>query len=150
VNAAKFKDVIGGVLIESQKYHAGKQLWAYGEMVNVLHTNGYHDHALDLEALWNELAYEMRFSLLCGYNLDLGADSNNPDFINAVCEAHSNVLSLKCEEQSERLQRHLSQKLGDELAQETWSRACAERKSLPQSNRVLLWLRDMNPVLLLP
>lgn len=43
---------------------------AYGEMVDLLAREGNVDGALQLEALWNELADRYHYSLLCGYSLD--------------------------------------------------------------------------------
>ena len=46
---------------------AGRPVHAYGEMVALLWAQGAVRAALELEAMWNGLQREVRFSLLCAY-----------------------------------------------------------------------------------
>jgi hypothetical protein len=59
-------------------------------MVDLLTARGEHDTAAGLEALWNELAKTRRFSLLCGYRLDV-FDRASQQVLPAVCSAHTHV-----------------------------------------------------------
>jgi hypothetical protein len=94
LNWTAFKDVIGAVVAHSQKFHPGRQTWAYGEMVDVLNKRGEPAVALELEHYWNELAKEMDFSLLCGYELTPQSRASEEHFVRAVCGSHTHVLTL--------------------------------------------------------
>jgi hypothetical protein len=63
----------------------------FGEMVALLWDAGQTGAAVDLEALWNELAQQYSFSLLCAYPADsIGANEDADDLSN-VLAAHSAV-----------------------------------------------------------
>ena len=59
-----FLKVMGQII--SSSAHEGP-VRIYGEMVAVLWAQGKHKAAIRLEELWNELAKQREFSLLCGY-----------------------------------------------------------------------------------
>jgi hypothetical protein len=63
---------------------------AYGEMVDVLWKQGQPDAAIKLEILWNKLALQYRFALLCGYAM--GAFYKQAKQMADVCEHHSHVV----------------------------------------------------------
>jgi len=44
-------------------------VYTYGEMVDVLWKDGLEAAAIRLETLWNELANDLAFRLLCGYSM---------------------------------------------------------------------------------
>ena len=60
----------------------------YGEMVAVLWAQGKHKAAIRLEELWNELAKQQDFSLLCGYPASAFEQSAA---LEAVCACHTQV-----------------------------------------------------------
>ena len=62
-----FRRNVGGVLEQMIRGRERTPLRAYGEMVDVLWKKGQSDAAIKLEVLWNELASQYSFSLLCGY-----------------------------------------------------------------------------------
>ena len=64
---ALFRENVGGVLEQAMRGRERTPVRAYGEMVDVLWKNGQADAAIKLEVLWNELANQYSFSLLCGY-----------------------------------------------------------------------------------
>ena len=69
----------------------GRRLRAFGEMVNLLWDAGHAEHALTLEALWNELAQTRTFRLLCGYTTSaLQAHPRLAD-VDGVCRLHSEL-----------------------------------------------------------
>jgi hypothetical protein len=63
----------------------------YGEMVAVLWAGGKHRAAIRLEELWNRLAQERDFSLLCGYPASTVADQEVCSALARVCDCHSQV-----------------------------------------------------------
>jgi hypothetical protein len=94
-DVGRFLDVIGGVLFRTSRARPKRFLRAYGEMVDVLWRRGNRRAAIALEGLWNELAREHEFSLLCGYaiqNFDTRDDSFDFD---AVCWAHTEALTQR-------------------------------------------------------
>jgi anti-sigma regulatory factor (Ser/Thr protein kinase) len=70
---------------------SGRPLRAYGEMVGVLWDAGDVAGAIELEALWNELAARSGFSLHCGYELDGSGAPPDIGALQGICEAHSTL-----------------------------------------------------------
>ncbi len=71
---------------------AGQPVRIYAEMVALLWDAGQVTLALELEALWNDLAARLPFSLLCGYPARLAAGADDADALEQVCRLHSAVL----------------------------------------------------------
>ena len=63
---------------------------AYGEMVDVLWKDGKGDAAIRLEMLWNRLAQQFGFALLCGYAM--GQFYKQTKQFEAVCAQHAHVV----------------------------------------------------------
>src|SRR5262245_52763877 len=71
----------------------GNRIRIYGEMVAVLWAGGQYSAAIRLEKLWNRLATEHDFDLLCGYR---SSDFEGPEMVSLfrdVCACHSLVVS---------------------------------------------------------
>ncbi len=68
-------------------------LRSYGEMVDLLWKQGNPRAAIRLEELWNALAKQHGFSLLCGYSLKNSYARS--DLFEEVCRQHSHVLPLQ-------------------------------------------------------
>ncbi|MCU1279640.1 MAG: sensor histidine kinase [bacterium] len=91
-DAARFRSVVGGALAELGRHGCHARIRAYGEMVDMLWADGNADAAIRLEELWNDLASEHSFSLLCAYDMarfPAGADGNG---LARVCGTHSHVI----------------------------------------------------------
>lgn len=85
-----FREVVGSVV--RQAGDTGGPVRAYGEMVALLWDAGDVLAAIELEKMWNELAGELHFTLLCAYRSE---SVNAPDHAGAlqqVCRLHSSVL----------------------------------------------------------
>ena len=67
----------------------GTPIHLYGEMVDLLSERGNSQGALRLEQLWNEIAREQPFSVLCGYRL--GTLANDIDCLEQICAQHDGV-----------------------------------------------------------
>ena len=63
---------------------------AYGEMVDVLWKEGKPEAAIRLEMLWNKLAQQHGFALLCGYSM--GNFYNETKGFEAICREHTHVV----------------------------------------------------------
>lgn len=86
----RFAATIGPVL--NRAGVGGRPVRTFGEMVALLWAEGNVTAAIELEALWNELADTHEFSLLCAYPMDgFGSDPSNAGFLR-VCETHSHAL----------------------------------------------------------
>jgi hypothetical protein len=83
-----FRTVIGGLLQEASA-SPGPTL-VFGEMVAVLWERGAIQAAIALEDLWNDLAADHAFGLLCGYPTVL-FESGVPAQLEAVCARHTAV-----------------------------------------------------------
>jgi hypothetical protein len=84
-----FLKVIGQIIASS----AGETpVRIYGEMVAVLWAQGKHRAAIRLEQLWNRLAQEREFYLLCGYPASNVVDPELSSALAQVCQCHSEVI----------------------------------------------------------
>jgi hypothetical protein len=64
----------------------------FGEMVAQLWGAGLSDAAIELEALWNEMARQYTFSLLCGYPLASVLGEEHSDALARVCDSHTGTI----------------------------------------------------------
>ena len=85
-----FRRNIGGILEQAIRGRERTPLRAYGEMVDVLWKKGQAEAAIKLEVLWNELANQFSFSLLCGYAI--GNFYKQSSDMDAVIAQHTHVM----------------------------------------------------------
>jgi signal transduction histidine kinase/ActR/RegA family two-component response regulator len=90
-DAERFREVIGGVLGDA----AATRVRAYGEMVDVLWMEGNVGAALYLEELWNRLAKEHPFSLLCSYLVTQSAGQGPHQGFEEVRRVHNHELPME-------------------------------------------------------
>lgn len=87
---AAFEAVIGDAVRRAAG--RGRQVRIYGEMVADLWRLGHVAAALQVEVLWNELAEQLPFSLLCAYPSGLMAGDEHADAFAEVCQLHGAVV----------------------------------------------------------
>lgn len=87
----KFRELVGPVIERGRAAYPHARLRAYGEMVDILWSQGNPQAAIRLEELWNELAGVHPFSLLCGYWMSNFKGQNDDTLFEHVCETHSDV-----------------------------------------------------------
>lgn len=89
----RFRKVIGATLAQAAASVAGerRRIVAFGEMVNILWATGNYEAALRLEQLWNQLAREHSFSLLCAYPIAGFNSAKHTDAFLNICAEHSAV-----------------------------------------------------------
>jgi hypothetical protein len=63
----------------------------YGEMVDLLAAEGDFASVLALERMWNELAVESAFTLLCGYSSGHFGDDRTSASLKAICGQHDHA-----------------------------------------------------------
>lgn len=85
-----FEGGIGSLIDRAASGRPHATVRVYGEMVDVLWTDGLTGAALDLETLWNGLAKRHRFSLLCGYAA--GHFTTQVEQFQSICEHHTHVI----------------------------------------------------------
>ncbi|HXW47179.1 MAG TPA: MEDS domain-containing protein [Streptosporangiaceae bacterium] len=88
-----FWSEIGSVLSSAARRKHGP-ICVFGEMVGLLWDGGNFGAAVELEALWNELAGQYPFALLCGYRHASVSASRDSDALAQVCFAHSQAVGL--------------------------------------------------------
>jgi anti-sigma regulatory factor (Ser/Thr protein kinase) len=87
----RFMRVIGDVVTRAAA--GGRHVRAFGEMVALLWADGNVAGAIDVEALWNELAQTQRFSLYCAYPIASLTAGGDLVAASRVCEHHSEVVA---------------------------------------------------------
>jgi hypothetical protein len=116
-------------------------------MVDLLTARGEPEAAAQLEELWNQLTKTRRFSLLCGYRLDV-FDREAQQMLPAVCSAHTHVRPAYDMARLDRaVHAALDEVLGtanSRLVQEL-VREDAQQSSAPISEQMLMWLSGRMP-----
>jgi hypothetical protein len=95
-----------------------------------------------LEELWNELARTRRFSLLCGYHLDVFDRAAQRTPLPQVCRLHSDVMPVPDPQRLARaVDAALSEVLGPEQAGKVYMLVGdeARRNRVPVAQLVLMW-----------
>jgi MEDS: MEthanogen/methylotroph, DcmR Sensory domain len=88
-----FHDTVNGLIDRACK---GRQLCpvrAYGEMVDVLWRRANPTGAIKLEMLWNQVATQAQFSLLCGYAVgNFYKEVASGPTRQTVCDHHNHIM----------------------------------------------------------
>ncbi len=84
---AAIDPIVAGVL----RSRAGRNVRAFGEMVDLLCRDGLVDAALQLEGYWNELLEGQPIDRLCSYSLASFEGCSRTSGFDRICEAHSRV-----------------------------------------------------------
>jgi DcmR-like sensory protein len=72
---------------------SGRQVSAFGSMVDVLCSKGQIDAAIQLEELWNQLARKHPFTLACAYRMSRFSNARHAAPFVRICSQHSHVFS---------------------------------------------------------
>ncbi|MCU1375388.1 MAG: putative two-component sensor histidine kinase protein [Actinomycetia bacterium] len=86
---ALFRGLLSGIIAQAAAGH--RRVRIYGEMVALLWAWGNAPAAIALEDLWNELAADYPFALLCAYPVHEIDPGGSAAFL-TVCQQHSAVL----------------------------------------------------------
>jgi hypothetical protein len=90
-DADRFEASVGKVVADVLNARPERTLIrAYGEMVDVLWKEGNPEAAIRLEVLWNKLANQYGFALLCGYSM--GHFLKQTALFEEVCKQHTHVM----------------------------------------------------------
>jgi len=88
----RFREVIGAAVATAESLSPSGRLRVYGEMVDLLSRAANLDAAVELEQMWNELAREHSYALLCGYAMDNFRHAHDAARFADVCRVHSRVV----------------------------------------------------------
>jgi MEDS: MEthanogen/methylotroph, DcmR Sensory domain len=88
-SAASFWQVISPIIASAAG--AGTPVHVFGEMVALLWDSGRVSAAIEVEAMWNELAAQCSFSLLCAYPAGSVRGDQYQDALAEVCRVHAGV-----------------------------------------------------------
>ena len=146
-SAERFRQVIGD-LLDRVGGATEREPRVFGSMVDLLCRAGDLDGAIALEELWNDFARHRRFSLLCGYRLDVFDVHAQSGALPHVCGLHSHVLPAS---NYARLARAVDRALGDVLgsagAGNVYRSVARERDDLrvPMAQLIMMWLSTNMP-----
>ena len=92
---AKFHATVDELIARACKDRQPCPVRAYGEMVDVLWKRANAEGAIRLEMLWNRVATQAQFSLLCGYAVGnfYKEVATGPTF-QTVCDHHNHVIPV--------------------------------------------------------
>jgi len=139
----RFERIVGSLVGELAERFPGRQVRAFGEMVDLLCARGDPQSAAVLEDLWNRLAERRRFSLLCAYRVDLFDAAAQLSLLPQICAAHTHIQPGG---DVARLGRAVSAALDEELGAEAaavWTQlpvSVGRSSLLPAAERALMWV----------
>jgi signal transduction histidine kinase len=87
-----FDATLGRLVADRVQTHPGTGVRAYGEMVDVLWREGNGEGALAVEELWNRLAEQHAFALLCAYCIGNFYKVSDAEYFDRICAAHQHVI----------------------------------------------------------
>ncbi len=70
----------------------GRPIRVFGEMVSLLWDAGLVDAAIEVEVMWNEVADQYPFSLLCAYPQQSVICAHHLDALTEVCRIHTEAI----------------------------------------------------------
>jgi len=90
----RFSAVLGAVLDSARRASRSEQaqVAVFGEMVDLLWSQGKHESAIRLEQMWNDLARVHSFTLRCAYSLEGFDRVEDGEFLRRICTQHSAVI----------------------------------------------------------
>ena len=91
---ARFAATVGGIIAKAQGAAVGEnpRVVAFGEMVNLLWSQGKYEAAIQLEHLWNDAIKTHSFSLLCAYPITAFDHEEHLKPFLDICKHHSAVI----------------------------------------------------------
>ncbi len=145
----RFDRVVGDLLDRVQRGRDDRPARVFGEVVDVLSRRGRPDAADELERLWNALALERRFSLLCGYRLDVFDLRAQTEMLPNICREHSHVLPAQNYPRFARaVDNALRQVLGPNQAATVYVLVSRQpgHDQIPLAQSILMWVSENLPL----
>jgi len=143
----RFAAVVGDLLDRASSAVPTRRVRVFGEMVDILCRRGDAEGADALEALWNRLATERRFTLLCGYKIDVFDQEAQVNLLPQIYRAHSHVVEHDGAAMNAAVEAALTDVLGAADAQKVYARVEGRKhdEHVPLAQRALMWLSAQMP-----
>jgi MEDS: MEthanogen/methylotroph, DcmR Sensory domain len=148
LDGKRFARMVDGLLDQAQGGRDDRPARVFGEMVNLLTGLGRGDVADELEQLWNALALRRRFSLLCGYRLDVFDPHAQSATLPHICREHSHVLPARNYPRFARaVDSALREVLGPNQAATVYVLVSREpgHDQVPLAQSILMWVSENLP-----
>jgi MEDS: MEthanogen/methylotroph, DcmR Sensory domain len=148
-SSSAFEQVAGTLLDGVAERFPGQPVRVFGDMADLLCERGQVEAAAALEELWNRLAARRRFSLLCGYRLDLFDLAAQTGALPDVCRLHSHVRPAA---DPARLARAVDMALGEVLGPDQAGQVYGlvgnevREDKVPIAQLALMWVSENMPV----
>ena len=145
-----FTAVVGGLLDRAEAAAPGGVPRIFGEMVDLLWKSSQPSATVILELLWNSLAAERRFALLCGYELDVFDRETQVGALPNVCRLHSHIRPAQNYARFARaVDSALDDVLGRDEAGKIYVLLSAEIRAarVPLAQLILMWVSENMPAL---
>jgi hypothetical protein len=145
-----FADVVGGLLDRVEAAAPEGVPRVFGEMVDLLWKGSKPTATVALETLWNALAAERQFALLCGYELDVFDRETQARALPDVCRLHSHVRPAQNYARFARaVDSALDDVLGRDAAGKIYVLLSAEIRAerVPLAQLILMWVSENMPAL---
>ena len=145
--ADRFALVVGRLLDRAERGQTSRSTRVFGEMVDLLCGRGQPGAADELERLWNDYALKRRFSLLCGYRLDVFDPHAQSATLPHICREHSHVLPARNYPRFARaVDAALREVLGPNQAATVYVLVSREaRDQVPLAQQILMWVSENMP-----
>lgn len=144
----RFERAVGGLLDRAERARPGRPPRVFGEMVDLLCRRDRAAAADELERLWNGLVLRRRFSLLCGYRLDVFDSKAQSGTLPGICREHSHVLPARNYPRFARaVDSALREVLGPNQAATVYLLVSREvgHDQVPLAQLILMWVTENMP-----
>jgi len=144
----RFTPVVGG-LLDRAAGGPKRRVRVFGEMVDILVRRGEPAAADALEEMWNRAGAARRFTLLCGYKVDLFDRDAQLNLLPQVYRSHSQVLPPPDPERLESALRDaVLQILGEADAKKVYGHVARQRREerVPPAQLALMWITAHMPL----
>jgi hypothetical protein len=144
----RFERACSALLDRLQRAPDDRPPRVFGEVVDVLCRRGRPDAADELERLWNAFARTRRFSLLCGYRLDVFDSQVQTETLPHICREHSHVLPARNYPRFARaVDNALREVLGPNQAATVYVLVSREvgHDQIPLAQSILMWVSEHLP-----
>ena len=148
VDRVRFEQAVDGMLDRVRPAPDSRPVRVFGEMVDLLCRRGQPNVADELERLWNALAAARRFSLLCGYRLDVFDSQTQIETLPDICREHSHVLPARNYPRFARaVDSALREVLGPNQAATVYVLVSREvgHDQVPLAQSILMWVSENLP-----
>jgi hypothetical protein len=146
--AERFEEVVGGAVDDVARRFPDTTIRAFGEMVDLLARRSLDAAAIALEELWNGLAENRRFALLCAYELDVFDLETQRSALPEIFRVHNHPRPVADTARLATAVDHaLTEAVGADAAAKIYLRVAEERprSGLPRAQVVLAWLSERDP-----